>query len=83
MKRLWNSRAMKSSLAPTKCSTSTLSRLPAIAPRVAKARGLDEAVTWSFLPEAQANALGGGAWTLANPISEELKVMRPSLVLTS
>jgi len=48
--------------------------------RTAAARGLDEAVTWSFLPEAQANALGGGAWTLANPISEDLKVMRPSLL---
>jgi phenylalanyl-tRNA synthetase beta chain len=48
--------------------------------RTAAARGLDEAVTWSFLPEAQAVALGGGAWTLANPISEDLKVMRPSLL---
>ena len=36
-KRRWNSRAMKASSAPTKCSTSTTSRLPAIAPRVAKA----------------------------------------------
>ncbi|MFM9977487.1 MAG: phenylalanine--tRNA ligase subunit beta [Sphingomonadaceae bacterium] len=48
--------------------------------RTAAARGLHEAVTWSFLPEAQAAALGGGAWTLANPISEDLKVMRPSLL---
>ncbi|MFM9827527.1 MAG: phenylalanine--tRNA ligase subunit beta [Sphingomonas sp.] len=48
--------------------------------RAAAARGLDEAVTWSFLPQAQADAYGGGAWTLANPISEELKVMRPSLL---
>lgn len=48
--------------------------------RAAAARGLDEAVTWSFIPEAQAAAFGGGAWTLANPISEELKVMRPSLL---
>ena len=32
----WNSPAMKLSLAPTKCSTSTISRLPAMAPRVAK-----------------------------------------------
>src|SRR5215204_4713391 len=36
-KRRWNSRAMKASSAPTKCSTSTTSRLPAIAPLVAKA----------------------------------------------
>ena len=48
--------------------------------RAAAARGLDEAVTWSFVPEEQAAAFGGGAWTLANPISEELKVMRPSLL---
>jgi phenylalanyl-tRNA synthetase beta chain len=48
--------------------------------RAAAARGLDEAVTWSFIPEDQAALFGGGAWTLANPISEELKVMRPSLL---
>jgi phenylalanyl-tRNA synthetase beta chain len=48
--------------------------------RAAAARGLDEAVTWSFLPEAHAAAFGGSAWTLANPISEDLKAMRPSLL---
>lgn len=48
--------------------------------RAAAARGLDEAVTWSFVSEAEAAPFGGGAWTLANPISEELKVMRPSLL---
>ena len=48
--------------------------------RAAAARGLDEAVTWSFLSEAQAGAFGGSAWTVANPISEELKAMRPSLL---
>ncbi|MDB5695699.1 MAG: phenylalanyl-tRNA synthetase subunit beta [Sphingomonas bacterium] len=48
--------------------------------RAAAARGLDEAVTWSFLPQADADALGGGEWTVANPISEALKVMRPSLL---
>jgi phenylalanyl-tRNA synthetase beta chain len=48
--------------------------------RAAAARGLDEAVTWSFVSEPAAAAFGGGAWTLANPISEELKVMRPSLL---
>lgn len=48
--------------------------------RLAAARGLNEAVTWSFLSEAEAAAFGGGAWTLANPISEDLKVMRPSLL---
>ena len=48
--------------------------------RAAAARGLDEAVTWSFIAEPQADALGGGAWQVANPISEELRVMRPSLL---
>ena len=48
--------------------------------RTAAARGLDEAVTWSFISEAEANAFGGSDWTLANPISEEMKVMRPSLL---
>lgn len=48
--------------------------------RVAAARGLDEAVTWSFVSQADADAFGGGAWSLANPISEDLKVMRPSLL---
>lgn len=48
--------------------------------RAAAARGLDEAVTWSFLSETEAAPFGGGAWTLANPISEDLKVMRPSLL---
>lgn len=48
--------------------------------RAAAARGLDEAVTWSFISETQAAPFGGGAFTLANPISEDLKVMRPSLL---
>ena len=55
--------------------------------RAAAARGAHEAVTWSFLPESEANAFvgsandsGGGLWTLANPISEDMKVMRPSLL---
>ena len=48
--------------------------------RTAASRGLSEAVTWSFVSETEAAAVGGGAWTLANPISEDLKVMRPSLL---
>ncbi|MES1972684.1 MAG: phenylalanine--tRNA ligase subunit beta [Pseudomonadota bacterium] len=48
--------------------------------RGAAARGLNEAVTWSFLSEAEAAPFGGGVWSLANPISEELKVMRPALL---
>jgi phenylalanyl-tRNA synthetase beta chain len=48
--------------------------------RAAAARGLSEAVTWSFVSRDEADAFGGGAWTLTNPISEDLKVMRPSLL---
>ncbi len=48
--------------------------------RAAAARGLNEAINWSFLSEKEAASVGGGDWTLANPISEDLKVMRPSLL---
>jgi phenylalanyl-tRNA synthetase beta chain len=48
--------------------------------RSAASLGLNEAITWSFLSEKEADAVGGGAWVLANPISEDLKVMRPSLL---
>ncbi|MEO6199061.1 MAG: phenylalanine--tRNA ligase subunit beta [Sphingomicrobium sp.] len=48
--------------------------------RAAASRGLNEAVTWSFIAQAEAAAVGGGEWVVANPISEELKVMRPSLL---
>lgn len=48
--------------------------------RTAAARGLNEAVTWSFISEAEAAPFGGSEWILANPISEDLKAMRPSLL---
>ncbi len=51
--------------------------------RAAAARGSHEAVTWSFLPEAEAAHFADPAhplWVLANPISEDLKAMRPSLL---
>ena len=48
--------------------------------RTAVARGLNEAVTWSFISEKEAAAFGGSEWQLANPISEEMKLMRPSLL---
>ena len=50
--------------------------------RVLAARGLDEAVTWSFIPGAEAKRFGGGseALQLANPIASELTDMRPSLL---
>jgi phenylalanyl-tRNA synthetase beta chain len=51
--------------------------------RAAAARGCHEAVTWSFLPEAEAMPFAdgdGSLWVLANPISEDMKAMRPSLL---
>ena len=51
--------------------------------RAAASRGMHEAVTWSFLPADQAAAFaedGHEPWSLANPISEDLKVMRQSLL---
>ncbi|MFC3213562.1 phenylalanine--tRNA ligase subunit beta [Novosphingobium panipatense] len=49
--------------------------------RAAAARGMQEAVTWSFLPEPAAQAFAEGPlWVLANPISEDMKAMRPSLL---
>jgi phenylalanyl-tRNA synthetase beta chain len=50
--------------------------------RALAARGLTEAVTWSFIPHAAAEAFGGGTdrLQLANPISSEMTSMRPSLL---
>jgi len=49
--------------------------------RAAAARGLNEAVTWSFLPVSDAEAFSDQPlWVLANPISEDMKAMRPSLL---
>src|SRR5581483_8357118 len=52
------------------------------AKRALAARGLVEAVTWSFISKAQADAFGGGApeLALANPIASDLSDMRPSLL---
>ena len=52
------------------------------AKRALAARGLVEAVTWSFVAKSQAELFGGGApaLALANPIANELSDMRPSLV---
>ena len=48
--------------------------------RMAAARGLDEAVTWSFISEEEADQFGGAADVLANPISADMSHMRPSLL---
>ncbi|TAZ86748.1 phenylalanine--tRNA ligase subunit beta, partial [Rhizobium ruizarguesonis] len=53
-----------------------------LAKRALAARGMLEAVTWSFIPEDQAKLFGGGspALKLANPIAAEMSDMRPSLL---
>jgi phenylalanyl-tRNA synthetase beta chain len=52
------------------------------AKRALAARGLVEAVTWSFIAKPQAVLFGGGedALALANPIAADLSDMRPSLI---
>jgi len=52
------------------------------AKRALAARGLTEAVTWSFVSKANAVLFGGGdaALALANPIAADLSDMRPSLL---
>jgi phenylalanyl-tRNA synthetase beta chain len=73
-----------------------LSRSPSVAPavltpgqlrarnarRTLAARGLVEAMTWSFVPKGHAEAFGGGQaeLALANPIASDLSDMRPSLI---
>ena len=46
------------------------------------ARGLVEAITWSFVSKREAELFGGGKTelALANPIATELSDMRPSLI---
>ncbi|MBB4121036.1 phenylalanine--tRNA ligase subunit beta [Martelella radicis] len=46
------------------------------------ARGMMEAVTWSFIPEEAAKLFGGGdpALKLSNPIAADMSDMRPSLL---
>ena len=50
--------------------------------RALAARGLTEAVTWSFIAKAPAQLFGGGKeeLALANPIASDLSDMRPSLI---
>jgi phenylalanyl-tRNA synthetase beta chain len=53
-----------------------------LAKRALAARGMLEAVTWSFIPKAHAELFGGGAPSLAlsNPIASDMSDMRPSLL---
>jgi phenylalanyl-tRNA synthetase beta chain len=50
--------------------------------RMLAARGMQEAVTWSFVSKAAAEHFGGGRpeLALANPIASDLSDMRPSLL---
>src|ERR1700754_1530513 len=52
------------------------------AKRALAARGMVEAVTWSFIAKPAAELFGGGQaeLVLANPIAAELSDMRPSLI---
>jgi phenylalanyl-tRNA synthetase beta chain len=52
------------------------------AKRALTARGMEEAVTWSFISHREAELFGGGdpSLALANPIAAELSDMRPSLI---
>ena len=52
------------------------------AKRALAARGMTEAVTWSFIARPQAELFGGGQpeLALANPIASDLSDMRPSLI---
>jgi phenylalanyl-tRNA synthetase beta chain len=53
-----------------------------IARRALAARGLDEAVTWSFISHDEASRFGGGdeELQLANAIASDMTDMRPSLL---
>lgn len=53
-----------------------------LARRTLAARGLDEAVTWSFISENEAKRFGGGQpeLVLANAIASDMTTMRPSLL---
>ncbi len=78
-------------VAPVSLTRDTALPAPAITPaqrrvglvrRALAAQGLNEAVTWSFTAAAHAEMFGGApdALRLANPISADLDVMRPSIL---
>jgi len=65
-----------------KAMLSPQQRQVAFTRRSLTARGLNETVTWAFLPGAQAELVRGDLplVALANPISSDLDVLRPSLI---
>ena len=91
-----SSRRSCASSASTRCPrrrsiAATAPRKPVLTPiqmrtrkakRALAARGLVEAVTWSFISKPQAELFGGGKpeLALANPIAADLSDMRPSLL---
>jgi phenylalanyl-tRNA synthetase beta chain len=68
--------------APRKPVLTLLQQRTRRAKRALAARGMVEAVTWSFIAKAPAELFGGGQpeLALANPIAADLSDMRPSLV---
>ncbi|MBN8979485.1 MAG: phenylalanine--tRNA ligase subunit beta [Rhizobiales bacterium] len=67
---------------PRKPVLTTLQSRTRRAKRALAARGMVEAVTWSFIAKPHAELFGGGsaALALANPIAADLSDMRPSLL---
>jgi phenylalanyl-tRNA synthetase beta chain len=68
--------------APRKPVLTSIQRRTRKAKRALAARGLVEAVTWSFVAKPHAELFGGGQneLALANPIAADLSDMRPSLI---
>jgi phenylalanyl-tRNA synthetase beta chain len=68
--------------APRKPVLSAIQLRTRRAKRALAARGLVEAVTWSFIAKPHAELFGGGGsdLALANPIAADLSDMRPSLL---
>jgi phenylalanyl-tRNA synthetase beta chain len=67
--------------APRKPVLTSMQRRRGKVTRALAARGMAEALTWSFIAPEHARFFGGKPQlTLANPISAELSVMRPSLI---
>ena len=68
--------------APRKPVLTTIQLRTRRAKRALAARGMVEAVTWSFISKPHAELFGGGQaeLALANPIASDLSDMRPSLL---
>jgi phenylalanyl-tRNA synthetase beta chain len=68
--------------APRKPVLTSIQKRTRRAKRALAARGLVEAVTWSFVSKPQAELFGGGQvdLALANPIASDLSDMRPTLI---